>query len=57
MGPGSMAVLEIYPPYTCSPIHNHCETEGLTKVVLGEITIENYLDLNLLPDTDAPYMT
>ena len=23
LGPGSMAVLEVWPPYSCSIVHNH----------------------------------
>ena len=32
MGPGSMAVLEVWPPYNCSIVHNHGEAYGIIKV-------------------------
>ena len=38
-GPGAMAVLEIWPPFCCSPIHNHGEAFGLIKVIANEICV------------------
>lgn len=42
LGPGSMAVLEIWPPYHCSSIHNHGDAFGLIKVLSGSIRVQNY---------------
>ena len=55
MAPGSIAVLEIWPPYTSSPIHNHSDSYGVMKVVGGQINVENFSDLNFMPDTDTPF--
>lgn len=37
--PGGQAVLEIWPPYCCSPIHNHGEAYGLIKVLANQIRV------------------
>ena len=46
LGPGSMAVLEIWPPYNSSILHNHGEAYGLIKVLTGSIRVENFNELN-----------
>ena len=35
--PGSKAVLEIWPPFHCSPVHNHGDAYGVIKVLSGAI--------------------
>jgi hypothetical protein len=56
LGPGSMAVLEVWPPYCCSPVHNHGDAFGLIKVLAGTIRVENYSDLNFKSlDKADPY--
>jgi hypothetical protein len=42
LGPGSMAVMEIWPPYHCSSIHNHGDAYGLIKVLSGSIRVQNF---------------
>ena len=46
LGPGSMAVLEVWPPYNCSIVHNHGEAYGLIKVLSGTIRVQNFNELN-----------
>ena len=55
VGPGSMIVMEIQPPHTSSPVHNHCDTVGVMKVIANQIVLENYEGINLLPNCDKPY--
>lgn len=47
MYPGSPAIMEIWPPYYSSPIHNHGQAFGLSKVLMGETRIENFEDLSI----------
>lgn len=42
VGPGSMIVMEIQPPHTSSPVHNHCDALGIMKVLTNQIVVENY---------------
>lgn len=55
VGPGSMIVMEIQPPHTSSPVHNHCDSVGVMKVLSNQVVIENFEGINLLPDSDIPY--
>lgn len=50
-----MIVMEIQPPHTSSPVHNHCDAVGVMKVLSNQVVIENFEGINLLPDSDIPY--
>jgi hypothetical protein len=55
LGPGSMAVLEVWPPYHCSSIHNHGDAYGLIKVLSGSIRVQNFSELAFSALEDRPY--
>ena len=52
-----MAVVEVWPPYHCSIVHNHGEALGLIKVLSGTIDVQNFNELNFLDlnNKDLPY--
>lgn len=37
--PGGMAVVEVWPPYNCSMVHNHGDAYGLIKVQSGILQV------------------
>jgi predicted metal-dependent enzyme (double-stranded beta helix superfamily) len=56
LSPGSMAVLEIWPPYSCSPIHNHGHAYGLIKILSGQVRVQNFKELTFDDFTAKPYL-
>jgi hypothetical protein len=59
LAPGSMAVLEVWPPYHCSILHNHGEAYGVIKCLSGDIRVQNFNELNFAAlhekKEDLPY--
>ena len=49
-----MAVLEVWPPYNCSIVHNHGQAYGLIKVLSGTIKVQNFDELNFNTIKDKP---
>ncbi len=37
--PGGPAVLEVWPPLHCSPVHNHANAYGAIKLLHGSICV------------------
>lgn len=56
LSPGSMAVLEIWPPYSSSPIHNHGHAYGLIKILSGQVRVQNFRELTFDDFTSKPYL-
>lgn len=54
--PGSNAVMEIWPPFCCSTIHDHGDAFGLVKVLSGSIYVENFHYLCPKGEKPTPYI-
>ena len=51
--PGSKMVVEIWPPWCCSIVHNHGEAFGVVKPLAGSIRVQNFHRLGF--GSDKPY--